>query len=415
MKRLITCLLLIHFCGFIKSQTLLDTVALAQRMDSIIQIGLDSMAYPGAQVLVSKGGEMLFHKTYGYHTFDQKIPVAKDNLYDLASVTKVTTGLPILMKLYGEGKFDLDAPLKTYLPEFKNSNKADLTFREILAHQAGLEPYIVFWQKTLKKNGKFKCRTFKSEVSKRYPIAITDTLFLHRKYRKKMVKAICKSPVKTEKTYRYSGLIFLLMPEIIERITGEDFETYLYENIYNLIGAKGLTYNPLSKYSIEEIIPTELDTFFRNQLIHGRVHDEAAAMLEGVSCNAGLFGKAEDLAKLFQLYLNNGNWNGKQIIASESVHEFTKCQYCETENRRGLGFDKPPIEYEWGQSYVAESASPESFGHSGFTGTFVWADPKEDLILIFLSNRVHPTRENRKLYSLDIRPSLHQAIYDSIK
>jgi CubicO group peptidase (beta-lactamase class C family) len=230
-----------------------------------------------------------------------------------------------------------------------------------------------------------------------------------------MVKAICKSPVKTEKTYRYSGLIFLLMPEIIERITGEDFETYLYENIYNLIGAKGLTYNPLSKYSIEEIIPTELDTFFRNQLIHGRVHDEAAAMLEGVSCNAGLFGKAEDLAKLFQLYLNNGNWNGKQIIASESVHEFTKCQYCETENRRGLGFDKPPIEYEWGQSYVAESASPESFGHSGFTGTFVWADPKEDLILIFLSNRVHPTRENRKLYSLDIRPSLHQAIYDSIK
>jgi CubicO group peptidase (beta-lactamase class C family) len=414
MNRLLLSFLILNFFFHLHSQNTIDSAFLEQKIDSIIYLGLDSLAYPGAQVLISLKGETVFHKTYGFHTFENEQEVHKDDLYDFASITKVTTGLPILMKLYGEGRFDLDAPLKSYLPKFKGSNKGNLTFREMLAHQAQLKPYIVFWQKALKKNGRFKRRTFNERPSKKYSIPITNDLFLHEKYRKRMVKTIKKSSLELEKEYKYSGLLFLLLPEIIENITGEDFVAYLSKNIYETIGASTLTYNPLTKFPIDRIIPTELDTFFRKQLIHGTVHDEAAAMLGGISCNAGLFGSAKDLDKLFQLYLNEGYWQGKSVIASKAIQEFTKCQFCETENRRGLGFDKPMIEYETGKGYVAKSASSQSFGHSGFTGTFVWADPKEDLIVIFLSNRVYPTRENRKLYSMNIRPMLHQVIYDSL-
>lgn len=385
---------------------------LSQKVDSIIQEGLDSQAYPGAQLLIAKDGNIILNKAYGFHTYEKINPVKSTDLYDLASVTKVTTGLPILMKLYGEGKFNLDAPLDMYFPKFKNSNKGDLIIREILAHQAQLKPYIVYWAKTLKKNGRYKARTFKINQSKKYPIQITENLYLHRKYKKRIYRYIKKSPLEEKKEYKYSGLFFLLLPEIIEDLTGENYESYLYNNVYEPIGAARLLCNPLNKYSQAEIVPTEQDTFFRRKQVHGAVHDEAAAMLNGLSCNAGLFGNAEDLFKLFQLYLNNGNYNGQQIIAENAIKEFTRCQFCESGNRRGLGFDKPPIEYEEGASYVAKDASPESFGHSGFTGTFVWADPKNNSIIIFLSNRVYPTRENRKLYTMNIRPQLHQAMYD---
>ena len=381
-------------------------------IDSIVQEGLDSLAYPGAQVLVAKNGEIIFYKTYGHHTYEKLNPVKKDDLYDLASITKVTTGLPVLMQLYGENKFNLDAPLKTYFPKFKNSNKGHLIIREILAHQARLKPYIVYWAKTLKKNGKYKKRTFSIKKSDKFPVVITEELFLHKKYKKRIYKYIKKSPLEEIKEYKYSGLFFLLLPEIISELTGEGFENYLRKNIYQPIGAASLLFNPQDKFSKNKIIPTERDTFFRKRQVHGTVHDEAAAMLSGVSCNAGLFGHAKDLFKLFQMYLNKGQYNGRQIIAEKAIKEFTRCQFCDSGNRRGLGFDKPPTEHVEGGSYVAKNASPESFGHSGFTGTFAWADPSNNSILIFLSNRVYPTRDNRKLYTMNIRPKLHQAIYD---
>ena len=412
MKYHLTIILLV--LAFLTTKAQINLDYLATHMDNIINEGLDSAAYPGAQVLVAYQGKVIFHKTYGFHTFEKERRVQKDDLYDMASVTKVATGLPILMKLYGEGKFDIDAPLSQYLPKFKNSNKGDLTYREMLAHQAGLTPYIVYWQQTIKKNGAYKARTFKPVAHKNYPIKITEALYLHKNYKRKMYKAIKKSEVSEEKTYRYSGLLFLLLPEIIENITGEDFETYLKKQVYEPIGASTLTYNPLNTYPIERIIPTELDTFFRNRQVQGTVHDEAAAMLDGVSCNAGLFGTAEDLAKLFQLYLNKGTYNGKEIIQPAAVEEFTKYQYTENGNRRGLGFDKPLLEYQANSSYVAKSASPQSYGHSGFTGTFVWADPQHEVVVVFLSNRVYPTRANRKLYTLNIRPRLHQVVYDAI-
>jgi len=382
---------------------------LEKELDEIILEGIDSTAYPGAQLLVRYKDSIVLHKTWGHHTYDNNVIVKKDDIYDMASVTKVTTGLPLIMKLYGEGKIDIDRPIYEYIPDLKCSNKKEISLRQVLAHQARLEPYIVFWQQALKKNGKYKARSFKSSASKNYPIQITDNLYLHKRYKKKMKKAVKKSKIKDETSYLYSGLIFLLMPDLISDITNTDFESTLYESIYIPIGASTLRYNPLNYFEKSRIVPTEYDEFWRKKLVHGTVHDEAAAMLGGVSCNSGLFGTAEDLSKLFQLYLNGGSWNNVEIINKEAIDIFTSYQYIG--NRRGLGFDKPMHEYKESASYVSRYASEASFGHSGFTGTFVWADPKHDLVVVFLSNRVYPTRDNRNLYRMSIRPKLHDAVY----
>ena len=385
---------------------------MTHRLDSLIQLGIDSMAFPGAQILVRYRDSIIFHKTWGYHTYDNYRRVKQKDIYDLASVTKVSSGLPLLMKLYGEGHLNLDAPLSDYYKCFKRSNKKNLSLRQVLAHQARLKPYIIFWQEAKKDNGDYKRRTFKTSYSKKYPIRITDNLFMHKRYHKKMHKAIKKSELRDKKEYVYSGLAFLLMPDMIEDVTDQEFESYLRREIYQPIGADNLTYNPTEQFSIDEIIPTEYDTLWRHQLVHGTVHDEAAAMLDGVSCNAGLFGSAESLSRLFQLYLNKGSWDGRQIISERAVEMFTSYQY--DDNRRGLGFDKPLREYDAELSYVAESSSPRSFGHSGFTGTMVWADPEHELVYVFLSNRVYPYRSHRNLYRLSLRPQLHQAVYDYV-
>jgi len=382
------------------------------RLDTIVSEGIDSMAFPGAQILIRHKDEVIYHRVWGHHTYDNNRKVGFEDIYDMASITKVSTGLPIIMKLYGEGRLDIDTPLSQYIDVLRRGNKKDITLRQVLTHQARLKPYIVFWQKTIKKNGKYKCRTFSDKLSSNYPVRITNQLYLHKNYKKKMHKAIRKSELRDEGAYLYSGLIFLLMPDMIEEIVGVSFETYLRKHIYDPIGAKSLRYNPLDHYPADQIVPTEYDTVWRHELIHGTVHDEAAAMLGGVSCNAGLFGNAEDLSKLFQLYLNRGSWEGEQLIHPESVDIFAQYQY--VGNRRGLGLDKPLRSYDDSAAYIAESASEQSYGHSGFTGTFVWADPKYDLVVVFLSNRVHPSRSHRKLYSMSIRPRFHQAIYDYV-
>ncbi len=400
---------------FINSSTLFGQLtnidSLEISIDKIVQEGLTKKAFPGTQVLIAKDGITLLSKSYGFHTYDSIRQVKNGDLYDLASITKVSSGLPILMKLFGEGKIDLNDRLVKYAPWFEGSNKSNLEIREILAHQAGLEPYIIYWLKTLNKNGKFYRKTFKKNGNKRFTIKITDQLFLHRKYKERMMGYIKDSPVEKNPKYKYSGLFFQILPDIIEAITGENFEEYLQDEIFNPIGINKMVYQPANKFPASQIIPTEYDSLFRKQLVHGTVHDEAAAMLDGISCNAGLFSNAEDLAKLFQLYLDDGVYEGKTIIDSAAIYEFTKCQYCKTGNRRGLGFDKPLIEYIAGKSHVAEAASPDSYGHSGFTGTFVWADPESDILVIFLSNRVYPSRKNRELYRLDIRPRIQTEVY----
>jgi len=392
-----------------------DSEILNSQLDSIVNYGIAQKAYPGAQLLVAKDGKIIFHKAYGYHTYDSLRQVELADLYDFASVTKITGSLPGLMKLHDEGKFDLEERFSTYWRDWKWSNKRKLVIRDILAHQARLKPWIAYWTHTIKDNGKFRNRTFRMRPNDDYNIPITDYLYQHEKFRdKKIFKMIRKSPLNEEPGYVYSGLAFYIFPTVIVHITGQDYQDYIYRNFYHKLGAYSLTYNPMDTYPLEDIIPTERDTFFRMQQIHGSVHDEGAVMMRGVSGNAGLFGTSHDLAKLMQMYMNKGTYGGERYISKETLDEFTSYQFREEGNRRGLGFDKPPLENK-DEGYVAESASDESFGHSGYTGTFTWADPKHDLLLVFFSNRVFPTRLNTKLYQLNIRPSLHQTLYDMIK
>jgi len=387
---------------------------LTQNIETIVQEGLDSMAYPGAQILVAKNGQIIYQKDFGFHTYDKRQAVQPSDIYDLASVTKVTAAVPALMRMQDDGLFDVDTKLATSFPTLKGADKGELYFRSILAHNAQLKPYIVFWKQAQKKNGKYKGRTFRTTSHKNYPVKITDKLYLHKKYKGKMMNFIKASPLNKEPGYVYSGLSFLMYPDLVQEKTGKRFDQYLYNTFYKKIGANKLIFNPLERTSVNNIIPTEKDDFFRNSLVHGTVHDEAAAMLSGISGNAGLFGNTTDLAKLLQLYLNEGTYGGERFIEKSTIQDFTRCQFCDEDNRRGLGFDKPLIEYDAEKSYVAKSASRYSYGHSGFTGTFFWIDPAEDLIVIFLSNRVYPTRDNRKLYTMNIRPRLHQAVYDAI-
>ncbi len=382
------------------------------KIDSVCNTAIALGAFPGCQVMSVYKGQVFFHKTYGYHTYRQKRAVQHDDLYDLASVSKVTTALAALMKFHGEGIFQLDKTMGDFFPFLRNSNKKDLVMRDVLAHQARLKPWIPYWQSTVKEDGSFKPRTLRSSYSKKYPIKLTDHLFLHKNYRKRQIyKAIKKSPLLEKKEYVYSGLSFYLYPELVERLTGTDYETYLKKTFYEPLGAYRLTFNPMRFWEKETIIPTENDTFFRKEQLQGIVHDEGAAMMNGFSANAGLFGTADDLAKLFQMYLQMGEFAGKQYIAAESVKEFTRYQF--EGNRRGLGFDKPPLENKENGS-VSVLASNASFGHSGYTGTFVWADPDKEFIFIFLSNRVYPTRENSIIYQENIRPTLNHIFYEAL-
>ncbi len=387
------------------------------KIDSIITDGIKNNAFPGAQVLVAHKEKIIFHKAYGYHTYDSVREVPLNALYDLASVTKIIGPLPALMKLYEEGKIDLDVPFSTYWPAWKKKkDKQDISLREILAHQAGLQPYIVFLNYALKNNS-LKASYFDTVPSLKKSNRVFDSLYIKNSFVNKAYKRINKSPVSSSKKYVYSGLGSLIFPRIIEKISGNSYTYYLQKNFYLPLGAVSLGFKPKEWGLDNDIIPTEKDTLFRKSLIQSWVHDENAALFGGISGNAGLFGTARDLYKVMQMYQNFGTFNGIKYLDSTTVREFTKIQFPKNENRRGLGFDKPyldnsslPIQ----ESYPAPSASKSSFGHSGFTGTFVWADPQYQLVFIFLSNRVYPTRDNRNLYNLNIRPKLHQLFYDEI-
>ena len=386
------------------------------KIDSIVNAGLKAKAYPGCVVMAARKGVVVFQKAYGYHTYDDRISVRENDLYDLASITKISSTLAGLMLLDTEGKFSPDKTLGFYLPDFKKSNKGNIGMRDFLTHQAGLTPFISFWKETIKENGKFRPRTFSSQYEKKYPLEVAQGLYINKNYTKKMFNEIKKSPL-GEKKYVYSDLTFIIAPEIIERLTGQKWYEFVTDSIYKKIGAAEMGFNPYKKFPMSRIVPTEYDSLFRKQLLHGTVHDEAAAMLGGISGHAGLFSTANDLMKLMELYRRMGEYGGEQLIGKDVIKEYTRVQFPENNNRRGLGFDKPLLnnsQLSQKDSYPAKSASPASFGHSGYTGTFAWVDPAYDITYVFLCNRVYPTRKNEELYNMNIRSEILQAIYDSI-
>ena len=384
-----------------------------REIDSLINKAIDEKAIPGAQVLVAKDGKVFFKKSFGFHTYENQVPVRNTDLYDMASVTKISTALAAFMKLKGEGRFDENKTLGSYLPMAVGSNKEDLVYWDILTHQARLKSWISFWQATKRKNGSFRWFTMKSDSSRRFPIKVADGLYIHRNYDRKIYKQIIRSPLNPEKSYVYSDLSFILAPKVVEQITGEDFEVYLRENIYEHLGASTLTFNPYRKYDLRRIVPTEYDSAFRSQLLFGTVHDEGAAMLGGISGHAGLFGNANDLAKLMQLYLNDGEYADEVLIEGNTVSQYSKCVSC-PENYRAMGFDRPSRPGD-PTGNAAASAPVTSFGHTGFTGTYAWIDPENKLVYIFLSNRVYPTRENSKLYQMNTRTNVLEVVYQALK
>ena len=399
------------------ASTILEIDSIASSVDSIMTEGIAQKAFPGAQVLVAHKGDIIFHRAYGYHTYDSIQAVGLHDLYDLASVTKILGPLPALMKLYEEGKIDLDSPFSDYWKPWRRSkDKKDITLREILAHQAGLKPYIVFLNE-VRKGDNLKSRYIRKASSPRFQKEAFEGLYVKNSFNKKIYREITSSEVSTDKNYRYSGLAFLIFPELISQLSGHSYEYYLKKHFYFPLSATGLDFKPATKGLNTPIIPTEIDTVYRKSLVKGWVHDENASLLGGISGNAGLFGRAIDLFRMMQFYQNYGILNGQRLLKEETIKEFARIQYPENENRRGLGFDKPLIDNQdlgIEESYPAPAASEHSFGHSGFTGTFVWADPEYQLVYIFLSNRVYPSRSHRKLYELNIRTAVQQLFYTAI-
>ncbi|GAB4110364.1 MAG: hypothetical protein OHK0057_05070 [Thermoflexibacter sp.] len=392
-----------------------------KKVDSIAISAIQKKATPSIQLLVAKDGKVFYHKAFGYHTYDSTQAASIEDMYDLASVSKISTAIPALMKLTDEGKFSVDKTLGDYYPEARKSDKKNMVIRQVLTHQAGLRAWIPFWQNATvltasnpsgRANDTPKIlnpKVFQVQKSRRFPHQVAENLFIHKKYyQKSIVKQILESPVAEKKDYVYSDLSYYLYPKVIKRITKKDVVSYLDENFYKPLGAVTLTYNPLQKFDKRRIVPTEYDSLFRKQLIHGYVHDEGAAMLGGISTHAGLFGNANDLAKLLQMYLQNGYYGGKQYISPQTLAEFTRCQFCPN-NLRGIGFDRQR------GTNAAKSVSEQSYGHSGFTGNLVWIDPANGLLYIFLSNRVYPTRSNTSLYDLNIRTNIQEVFYEALK
>lgn len=390
----------------------LDSKWITYKIDSIANYAVAQKATPGCVVQLAKDGKVFFRKAYGKHTYEGDEPVKLNDLYDLASVTKVTASTLALLSLYDQKKFDLDATMKDYLPFLKKSNKADLPWRKVLTHSARLKAWIQFWREAQKPDGTWKKNTFSTTKSARYPTSVVgDSMFIHKKYKDVIYKSIKDSPLNPEEGYVYSDLSFILYPQVVKNITGIDFEDYLKDNFYTPIGANSLTFNPKRFYKLDQIVPSERDTFFRMTQLHGQVHDEGGAMLGGLSGHAGLFGNANDLMKIMQLYLQNGYYGGKQYISRDALFEFTRYQFPELGSRRGIAFDKPSFQYT---GNAPRYASPASFGHTGYTGIMVWMDPTYNLDFVFLSNRVYPTRENTKLYTLNIRTSIMDVVYEGL-
>jgi len=302
--------------------------------------------------------------------------------------------------------------------ELDSTNKEHLIIREILAHQAGLYPWIPFYQQTLVKDSvsrlmQLRDTLYNEEFSKKFPIKVADNIYLHYSYPDSIIQQIIASELLEKKEYRYSDLGYYLLKEIIENKYGKAINTIASDEFYRKLGMESLGYLPLGRVAEERIVPTEDDFLFRSQLLKGYVHDMGAAMQDGVGGHAGLFSNANDLAKLMQMYLQNGEYAGERYLSQEIVMEFTKCQFPKNENRRGAGFDKAALAGQTGGP-ASENASQESFGHSGFTGTLVWADPKTQIVYVFLSNRIHPDATNKKLLTMDVRTNIMEVIFKSI-
>ena len=414
-----------------------DSIA---KIDSIVYDAIKKKATPGAQLLVVKSGDIVLQKSYGFHTYKKKQKVTNNDLYDVASITKLAVTFPVVMQLYENKVLNLDATIGDYISGIDTTDKADVTINELLLHQSGLVSFIPFYNKALNrdllkdrslysrhysrlynirvdtrlyqnKNARFRKDVFSNKQQGAYQRQVTQNMFMNESYVDSMFNYIYTSKLSEDKAYRYSDLGYYLMQKIIEQEEMETLDSIYYKRFTELLGADKLIYKPLNSFGQHQIVPTENDLGFRRVQLDGYVHDQGAAMLGGVAAHAGLFANAGDLAKMGQMLLYEGQYGGVRFIQPKTIGKFTKT--VNHGNRRGLGVDKPELMPDK-NSHVSHMASQSSYGHTGFTGTIFWIDPEHDLIYIFLSNRIHPRAYDKKLIEMNVRTKIQDVIYNSL-
>ena len=384
-----------------------------ERIDSTANYGIEIGAYPGCQILAAKDGKIFYNKSFGNFTFGEKNVVENSDIYDIASITKIAATTIAMMKLVDDSIVDIDQKVSKYVPYLLNTNKEDIILRELMAHQARFQAWIPFFESTILETGPDP-EIYNTNITEEFPTRVAENLYIKKYYMFDVFDSILISPLRDRDEYKYSDLGFYLLMQVLENTTNKPFEFYLQENFYKPLGLSKLGFLPLKKFELSEIVPTENDTIFRMQLLQGDVHDPGAAMLGGVCGHAGLFSNASDLAIIMQMLLQNGSYAGVNYIDSALISEFTKIQFPLNDNRRGIGFDKPLQIYDE-EGPTCEEVSDSSFGHSGFTGTYIWADPENNLIYVFLSNRVCPDASNLKIVDENIRTNIHKLFYEAIE
>lgn len=387
--------------------------AILKRIDTLARNGFYAGMMPGAQIVVARKSKVVYQRSFGYHTYEKKRRVKNSDIYDLASLTKILATLPMVMKLADRKVINLETTLSEMLPEYVESNKKDITLKRLLSHNARLTAWIPFYLETVDPERDAPAeRLYRTVASDSFSIPVARNLYIRNDYKDSIYLKIKDSELRSRPGYKYSDLPFYLMKKYVEEFYGTPFDRLVQRELYEKLGANMSTYNPVERFSEEIIPPTEEDYYFRMQRVQGYVHDQGAAMLGGVSGHAGLFSNANDVAKIMQMYLQKGYYGGHRFFKPETLDMFNTCYFCDNDIRRGVGFDKPQL---GDVGPTCGCVSMLSFGHSGFTGTFTWADPEQEVVYVFLSNRTYPTADNRMIISSDLRSRIQQVIYDAIE
>lgn len=382
------------------------------QIDKIAQKAIDGKMAPGMQVLVARKGKVIYQKSFGYQTYDKQTKVNNDDLYDVASLTKMIATLPNVMQQFDNGKVTLETTLGDMLHQFRKSNKSEITFKELMAHYSRLQAWIPFYKATLDVKNQPLEKYYRKTYTEGFTKQVAENLYIRDDYHDTIMKKIVESNLIDNKEYKYSDFTFIILKKYLEKTTGKSLDELTYKNFYKPLGMNNTMYNPLLKFDCGKIAPTEVDTYFRHTFLQGYVHDMEAAMEGGIGGHAGIFSNAMDVAKMMQLFLQKGNYGGITYFSPETFDVFNTCFYCAEGNRRGLGFDKPQLEKT---GPTCGCVSKSSFGHTGFTGTMAWADPETEIVYVFLSNRTFPdSNASNKLSKEKIREDIQKIIQEAI-
>lgn len=397
---------------YLSEAQIFDMFGDLSKIDSIAIDGIDIKAYPGCQVFAAYDGKVIYNKSFGKQTYSNtSLNINNYTLFDLASVTKVAATNISVMYLYDNAIIDIDKPISDYLTFLKKSDKKNIDFRNTMAHQARFVSYIPF-KKDFINDENFRKKWSNTTKTDIFNVKVADNFYVKKEYKEFLLDSIANSKMQPKKRMVYSDLGYILIGEVINKVTNKPLDYFADSIFYSQMGLYNTTFNPLNKFDKNRISPTENDILFRNQLVQGYVHDENAGLMGGVSGHAGLFSTAKEVGTLMQMLLNGGIYGNKRYISEGVINQFTSVQFREDDNRKGCGFDKPGLK---ANDPACEGASKSSFGHTGFTGIYAWADPEKKLVYVFLSNRVYPDASNNKISSYDIRTRIHQSFYNILE